>query len=190
LAPRWFPRLLALEVPTARWSARDTSGHSPPQPRDERRKPALGRTSNTRRTAQARRRCRTDYSRKVYGEEENAAIAGLDIRDRDCVYGGAFLRRLRAMGIRDRPIAPRSPWQNACAERLIGSIRRDCLDHVIVFGERNLRHLLKSYQEYYNEARTHLSVQKDAPVSCAVQAVGQTFAVPILGGLHHQYVRT
>jgi transposase InsO family protein len=111
------------------------------------------------------------------------------IRDRDCVYGGAFLRRLRAMGIRDRPIAPRSPWHNACAERLIGSIRRDCLDHVIVFGEQHLRHLLKSYQEYYNESRTHLSLQKDAPVSRAVQAVGQTFAVPILGGLHHQYVR-
>jgi transposase InsO family protein len=111
------------------------------------------------------------------------------IRDRDRAYGHAFLRRLRAMGIRDRPITPRSPWQNGCAERLIGSIRRDCLDHVLVFGERHLRHLLKSYQEYYNEARTHLSVQKDAPVSRAVQAVGQTFAVPILGGLHHQYIR-
>ena len=93
------------------------------------------------------------------------------------------------MGIRDRPIAPRSPWQNGCAERLIGSIRRDCLDHVLVFGERHLRHLLKSYQEYYNEARTHLSLQKDAPVSRAVQAVWQTFAVPVLGGLHHQYIR-
>ena len=111
------------------------------------------------------------------------------IRDRDRAYGHAFLRRLRAMGIRDRPIAPRSPWQNGCAERLIGSIRRKCLDHVLVFGDRHLRYLLKSYQEYYNEARTHLSVQKDAPVSRAVQAVGQTFAVPILGGLHHQYIR-
>ena len=68
------------------------------------------------------------------------------IRDRDRVYGDIFTRRLRAMGIRDRPIAPRSPWQNGCAERLIGSIRRDCLDHVIVFSERHLRHLLKSYQ--------------------------------------------
>jgi hypothetical protein len=78
------------------------------------------------------------------------------IRDRDCVYGGGvFLRRLRAMGIRDRPIIPRSPWQNGCAERLIGSIRRDCLDHVIVLGERHLRHLLKSCQKYYNEVRTH-----------------------------------
>jgi len=111
------------------------------------------------------------------------------IRDRDRVYGHAFLSRLRAMGIRDRPIAPRSPWQNGCAERLIGSIRRDCLDHVAVFGERHLRHLLKSYQKYYNEARTHLSLQKDAPVPRTVQTVGQALAVPILGGLHHQYIR-
>jgi transposase InsO family protein len=111
------------------------------------------------------------------------------IRDRDCVYGGVFVRRLRAMGIRDQPIAPRSPWQNGCAERLIGSIRRDCLDHVVVFGERHLRHLLKSYQKCYNEARTHLSLQKDAPIPRAVQTVGQTLAVPILGGLHHQYIR-
>jgi len=111
------------------------------------------------------------------------------IRDRDRIYGGVFTRRVRAMGIRDRPIAPRSPWQNGCAERLIGSIRRDCLDHVVVFGERHLRHLLKSYQKYYNEARTHLSLRKDAPLPRAVQTVGQTLAVPILGGLHHQYIR-
>jgi transposase InsO family protein len=111
------------------------------------------------------------------------------IRDRDRVYGGVFTSRVRAMGIRDRPIAPNSPWQNGCTERLIGSIRRDCLDHVIVFGERHLRHLLKSYQKYYNEARTHLSLQKDAPIPRAVQTVGQTLAVPILGGLHHQYIR-
>jgi transposase InsO family protein len=111
------------------------------------------------------------------------------IRDRDRVYGPTFVRRLRAMGIRDRPIAPRSPWQNGCAERLIGSIRRDCLDHVLVFGERHLLHLLKSYQIYYNEARTHLSLQKDAPVPRVVQTVGQMLAMPILGGLHHQYMR-
>jgi transposase InsO family protein len=111
------------------------------------------------------------------------------VRDRDCLYGDVFLRRLRAMGIRDRPIAPRSPWQNGCAERLIGSIRRDCLDHVVVFGEQHLRHLLNSYQKYYNEARTHLSLHKDAPIPRAVQTVGRTLAVPILGGLHHQYIR-
>jgi hypothetical protein len=177
------------------------------------------------RTAQARHRCRTDHGRKVHGEGEATAVAGLEdllrnhadgiasmdlflvptisfrllygllilqhsrrkllwlgvtahpsaewiarqlteaygwqqapryvIRDRDCAYNGVFLRQLRAMGIRDRPISLRSPWQNGCAERLIGSLRRDCLDHVIVFGERHLRHLLKSYQKYYNEVRTH-----------------------------------
>ena len=69
-------------------------------------------------------------------------------------------------------------------------IRRDCLDHVVVFGERHLRHLLYAYQKYYNEARTHLSLEKDAPIPRAVQAIGQTLAVPVLGGLHHQYVRT
>src|SRR5262249_37243999 len=111
------------------------------------------------------------------------------IRDRDGIYGEVFIRRLRAMGIRDRPIAAQSPWQNGYAERLIGSIRRDCLDHVVVFGERHLRHLLKSYQKYYNEARTHLSLHKDAPIPRGVQTIGSIVAKPLLGGLHHQYVR-
>jgi transposase InsO family protein len=111
------------------------------------------------------------------------------VRDRDRVYGEVFTRRLRAMGIRDRPTAPRSPWQNGHTERLIGSIRRECLDHVVVFGERHLRHLLLAYMHYYNGARTHLSLNKDAPVPRAVQAVGRILATPILGGLHHQYVR-
>jgi transposase InsO family protein len=93
------------------------------------------------------------------------------------------------MGIRDRPTAPRSPWQNAYAERLIGSIRREVLDHIIVFGERHLRHVLLSYMTYYNEARTHLSLNKDATISREVQSVGRIFAKPHLGGLHHQYVR-
>jgi len=77
-------------------------------------------------------------------------------RDRDGAYGAAFARRLCAMGSRDRPTAPRSPWQNAYAERLIGSIRREVLDHVVVLGERHLRHLPLSYMTYHNEARTHL----------------------------------
>jgi transposase InsO family protein len=111
------------------------------------------------------------------------------IRDRDSIYGDVFIRRLRAMGIRDRPTAPRSPWQNGYCERLIGSIRRDCLDHVVVFGERHLRHLLRSYASYYNQTRTHLSLNKDAPVSRVIQTVGRILPVPILGGLHHQYVR-
>ena len=111
------------------------------------------------------------------------------VRDRGAVYGDIFIRRLQAMGIRDRPTAARSPWQNGYAERLISSIRRDCLDHVVVFGERHLRHLLESYQQYYNEACTHLALGKDAPVSRAVQAAGSIVAKPLMGGLHHQYVR-
>jgi Integrase core domain len=107
--------------------------------------------------------------------------AALDyvVRDRDCAYGEAFIRRLRAMGIRDRPTAPRSPWQNAYAERLIGSIRREVLDHIVVLGERHLRHMLLSYMTYYNEARTHLSLDKDAPIPREVQGVGRISAKPI-----------
>ena len=112
------------------------------------------------------------------------------IRDRDGAYGEAFIRRLAAMGIRDRPISARSPWQNGYAERLIGSIRRDCLDHVVVFGERHLRHLLGSYQRYYNES-SHAPVagQGRAGLARDVQQIGRVLPVPILGGLHHQYVR-
>jgi transposase InsO family protein len=109
------------------------------------------------------------------------------IRDRDVAYGEIFIRRLRSIGIRDRPTSPRSPWQNAYAERLIGSIRRECLDHVVVFGERHLRQILLSYMSYYNQARTHLSVNKDAPSPRTVHAVGRI--VPTPGKLHHQYVR-
>jgi len=111
------------------------------------------------------------------------------IRDRDGAYGEIFVRRLRSMGIRDRPTSPRSPWQNGFAERLIGSIRRECLDQVVVFGERHLRHVLLSYMNYYNETRTHLSLDKDAPVSRAVDRAGHILCRSILGGLHHQYVR-
>jgi transposase InsO family protein len=111
------------------------------------------------------------------------------VRDRDGAYGEVFLRRLTAMGIRDRPTAARSPWQNGYAERVIGSIRRDCLDHVVVFGEAHLRHLLNSYQKYYNEVRTHLSLRKDAPVPRGVLRTGRVLSLPVLGGLHHQYVR-
>jgi transposase InsO family protein len=111
------------------------------------------------------------------------------IRDRDRAYGEVFTRRVRSMGIRDRPTASRSPWQNGHAKRLIGSIRRECLDHVVVSGERYLRHLLRSHMHYYNGARTHLSLMKDAPIPRAVQVVGRILPTPILGGLHHQYVR-
>ena len=111
------------------------------------------------------------------------------IRDRDRIYGTVVTRRLRAMGIRDKPIAPASPWQNGFAERLIGSIRRECLDHIIVFGERHLRRILKSYANYYNSVRTHRSLHKDAPISRPIHQTGMIRSQPILGGLHHHYVR-
>src|SRR5437660_3999087 len=111
------------------------------------------------------------------------------IRDRDAIYGAAVTRRIRAMGIRDKPIAPGSPWQNCFAERLIGSIRRECVDHVIALGEQHLRQVLKSYANYYNTARTHRSLDKDAPVSRSVQRVGPIVSHALVGGLHHQYVR-
>ncbi len=110
------------------------------------------------------------------------------IRDRDRIYGTIVTRRLRAMGIRDKPTAPASPWQNGFAERLIGSIRRECVDHFIIFGEAHLRRILRAYAAYYNEIRTHRSLDKDAPVSRPVQRIGTINSHGILGGLHHHYV--
>src|SRR5216684_3670789 len=111
------------------------------------------------------------------------------IRDRDGSYGHAVTKRLAAMGIRDHPTAARSPWQNGHAERLIGSIRRECLDHIVVFGEAHLRQILAAYVDYYNELRTHLSLDKDSPAHRPIHRYGQIAAWPILGGLHHQYCR-
>jgi transposase InsO family protein len=110
------------------------------------------------------------------------------IRDRDSVFGHLLQKRLRAMGIRDRPVAPGSPWQNGHVERLIGSIRRECLGHVIVLGERHLRRLLAAYAAYYNQVRTHLALGKDAPLCRPIQS-GRVMPLPVLGGLHHHYVR-
>ena len=93
------------------------------------------------------------------------------------------------MGIRDKPTASASPWQNGYAERLIGSIRRECVDHVIVLGEAHLRRILRSYARYYNDIRTHRSLDKDAPVSRPVQRIGSIQSHAILGELHHQYMR-
>jgi len=111
------------------------------------------------------------------------------VRDRDKCYGHAVRKRLAAMGIRDHPIAPRSPWQNGHAERLIGSIRRECLDHIVVFGGPHLRRILAAYAVYYNELRTHLSLGKDSPRHRSVRRLGQLATRPILGGLHHHYCR-
>jgi integrase-like protein len=155
------------------------------------------------------------------------------IRDRDRIYGSIVTRRMRAMGIRDKPSAPASPWQNGFAERLIGSIRRECVDHFIVLGEAHLRRILRTYARYYNNIRTHWSLDKDefsgsdqsihtrswadfiittfafrfsvhtvtpispiekmdaflTAVSRPVQPIGSIKSHPILGGLHHHYVR-
>ena len=112
------------------------------------------------------------------------------IRDRDARYGQIVRRRMAAMGIRDRPIAPRSPWQNGHIERLIGSIRRECLDHIVILGEDHLRRALEAYAAYYNNVRPHLALAKDAPMVRPIRQFGQVVAKPILGGLHHQYSRT
>jgi transposase InsO family protein len=111
------------------------------------------------------------------------------IRDRDASYGHAVTRRLAAMGIRDHPTAPRSPWQNGHAERLIGSIRRECLDHIVVLGDAHLCRILVDYAGYYNELRTHLSLSKDSPSHRSIQRFGQIIPRPILGRLHHEYCR-
>jgi transposase InsO family protein len=111
------------------------------------------------------------------------------IRDQDGIYGAAVTRRLRAMGIRDKPIAPGSPWQNGYAERLIGTIRRECLDHLIVFGEAHLRRILREYAAYYNNSRTHRALRHDSPIHRAVQTIGAIACRPVLGGLHHRYCR-
>lgn len=113
------------------------------------------------------------------------------LRDRDCIYDISFRQRVRHMGIEEVVIAPRSPWQNPYVERLIGSIRRDCLDHVIVLHEQHLRRLLTSYFQYYHHWRTHRALEMDCPVPRPVQRpeVGEIQEVPEVGGLHHHYER-
>jgi transposase InsO family protein len=111
------------------------------------------------------------------------------VRDNDGAYGQAFTDRVRTMGIRDRPISPRSPWQNPYVERLIGTLRRECLDHVLILGERHLRRILTLYSLYYNETRTHLGLGKDTPLRRSVQRSGTIVTIPILSGLHHRYAR-
>jgi transposase InsO family protein len=111
------------------------------------------------------------------------------IRDRDRIYGDIAMCRIRAMGIRDKPIAPASPWQNGFAERLIGSIGRECLDHLVIFNAAHLRRILQTYACYYNKIRTHRSLNKDAPAFRTVQRIGNIESHAILGALHHHYVR-
>ena len=111
------------------------------------------------------------------------------VRDRDAIYGAVVRRRLRGLGIRDRPITPRSPWQNGHVERLIGSIRRECLDHTIVLGGSHLHRIMKNYATYYNAARTHLALDKDAPITRPIERKGRIIAQPMLDRLHYRYAR-
>jgi putative transposase len=113
------------------------------------------------------------------------------LSDRDAIYGEAFRQRVAGMGIAEVLSAPSSPWQNPYAERLIGSIRRDCLNHVVVLGEQHLRRVLAGYLAYYHGSRTHLSLAKDAPTPRRVQGVteGDVIVIREVGGLHHRYER-
>jgi putative transposase len=113
------------------------------------------------------------------------------LRDRDASYGSVFSKRVAAVGVTEVVTAPRSPWQNAYVERVIGSIRRECLNQVVIFNERHLRHVLSSYVDYYHRARTHLSLDKDCPHSRPIQPRrgGRVIAIPQVGGLHHRYER-
>jgi hypothetical protein len=113
------------------------------------------------------------------------------IRDNHRSYGRIFRERMAVMAVRDVPIAPRSPWQNGYVERLIGSIRRECLDHVIALNERHLHRIPRSYFAYYNQVRTHLALNKDAPIPRPRSSPGnrRIVAFPEVGGLHHRYER-
>jgi len=113
------------------------------------------------------------------------------IRDNDKIYGEAFQKRVQDMGLQEVPTAPRSPWQNPYVERLIGSIRRECLDHVLVLNERHLRRVVGKYLDYYHRSRTHLSLEMDCPEHREVCDVGhgRVIEIPKVGGLHHHYER-
>jgi putative transposase len=113
------------------------------------------------------------------------------LRDRDEIYGDAFKKRVRDMCLEEVLIAPRSPWQNPFVERLIGSIRRECLDHVVVLNERHLRRVVRKYLDSYHHSRTHLALEMDSPEHREVQEAsrGPMVEIPEVGGLHHRYER-
>ncbi len=133
------------------------------------------------------------------GAEGNSSSAAAGVvdhsvnfgRDRDGVYGKTFRQRVRNMGIEEVLTAPQSPWQNPYAERLNGSIRRECLNHLIVLNERHLRRILRSYFDYYLHSRTHLSLDRNSPIEREVEPPdrGKVIAIPQVGGLHHRYCR-
>ena len=112
-------------------------------------------------------------------------------RDRDRIFGADFVEQVKAMGIEQVLSAPRSPWQRAYVERVIGTIRRKCLDHMIVFNERCLHRHLQNFVNYYHRSRTHLALEKDSPEPRPIQGpdAGRIIAIPEVGGLHHRYER-
>lgn len=111
------------------------------------------------------------------------------MRDRDSIYGWEVGRVIKSLSIAEVISAPRSPWQNPFVERVIGSIRRECTDHVIALGEEHLRRVVNEYVSYYNESRAHQSLGGNAPESRKIEAIGQIVAEAVLGGLHHRYSR-
>jgi transposase InsO family protein len=139
----------------------------------------------------------TEHPTAAWTAQQVLEAVGLDdapkylLHDRDAIYGALFSRKVASVGLNEVATAPRSPWQNPYVERVIGSIRRECLNHTIILGERHLRRVIGNYVQYYNKARTHLSLDKDAPVGCPVHPpdVGSIVSRSHCGGLHHEYVR-
>jgi transposase InsO family protein len=113
------------------------------------------------------------------------------LRDRDAIYGSHFRKRVRSLGMKECPIAPRSPWQNPYVERVIGSIRRECLDHIVVLNERHLKRILRSYFAYYHQWRPHRSLEMDSPDGRSIHPpkMGEVIEFPAVDGLHHTYLR-
>ncbi len=139
----------------------------------------------------------TEHPTAAWTARQLLEVCGMDdaprylLRDRDAIYGNTFRRQVTGLGIEEVLTAPRSPWQNPYVERVIGSIRRECLDHTIILGERHLRRLVRNYVNYYNTLRTHLSLSKDAPTGRSIQSPerGRVIERPHVGGLHHEYFR-
>ena len=139
----------------------------------------------------------TEHPTVTWTARQLLEVCGMDdaprylLRDRDAIYGNTFRRQVTGLGIEEILTAPRSPWQNPYVERVIGSIRRECLDHTIILGERHLRRVVRNYVNYYNTLRTHLSLSKDAPTGRSIQSPerGRVIERPHVGGLHHEYFR-
>ena len=213
MAPRGLPALLALEITLAGWSAQDPGGDLSADPRDVRDKSHWGaprihseplkfgiKISETIVTKYMVKGTRpSSQTWKTFLRNHAAGIAAMDFLIVPIisfrllfafVIRGHARRQIVSIGVTDYPTAQWLARQNAYAEPLIGSIRRECLDHVIVFGGAHLRRSLNAYVRNYNCARTHLSLKKDAPLSRSIERTGRINSIPILGGLHHQYCQT